>query len=137
MNGCNLPLVDGTCSFYREFDVGLLVWDLSPSWVILVVNEENEICGTKCMEFLPCIKQCVVFCLCRTFGKFLCRIYQVVEFTKYNFIVHGYGRLDKLVHEELSSLYTRLSTDKRLCMFSFLDDLIWTWLNYGRQHKDE
>ena len=28
-----------------------------------------------------------------------------VEFTKYNFIVHGYGHLDKLVHEELSSLY--------------------------------
>jgi len=41
---------------FIDFDVGLLVWDLSPLWVILVVNEENEICGTKCMEFLPRVK---------------------------------------------------------------------------------
>ena len=130
MNSWNLPLGDGTCSFYREFDMGLLVWDLSPSWVILVVNEENGVCGMKCMEFLPRIKQRVVFCLCRTFGEFL------VEFTKYNFIVLGYVRLDKLVHEELHHI-TRLSIDKCLYRFSFSDDLIWAWLNYGRQLKDE
>ena len=87
MNGLNLPLIDGTYSFHREFDVGLLVWDPSPSWVMLVVNEENGVCGTKCMEFLPCVKQRVVFCLYRTFGEFL------VEFTKYSLIIHGYGRL--------------------------------------------
>ena len=49
--------------------------------------EENGVCGTKCTEFLPCTKQRVMFCLCRTFGEFL------VEFTKYNLIVHGYSRL--------------------------------------------
>ena len=65
----NLPLVDGTCPFYREFDMGLLVWDFSPSWVMLVVNEENGVCGTKCVEFLPRTKQHVMFCLCRTFGE--------------------------------------------------------------------
>jgi len=54
---------------------------------MLVVNEENEVCGTKCMEFFPHTKQCVMFCLCRTFGEIL------VEFTKYNLIVHGYGHL--------------------------------------------
>ena len=89
----------GPVPFYRDFDVGLLVWDLSLSWVILVVNEENGVCGTKCMEFLPCVKQHVVFYLCRTFGEFL------VEFTEYNFIVHAYGHLNKLVHEELPSSY--------------------------------
>ena len=83
----SLPLIDGTCSFYREFDVGLLVWDPTPLWVMLVVNEENGVCGTKCIEFLPHAKQCVMFCLGRTSGEFL------VEFTKYNLIVHGYGRL--------------------------------------------
>ena len=85
--------------FYRDFDVGLLVWDLSPSWVILVVNEENGICGTKCMKFLPHVRKCVVFYLCRTFREFL------VEFTEYNFTIHAYGRLNQLVHEELPSLY--------------------------------
>jgi len=82
-----LFLVDRTCSFYREFDVGLLVWDPSPLWMMSVVNEENGVCGTKCMEFLLRTKQRVMFCLCRTFGEFL------VEFTMYNLIVHGYSRL--------------------------------------------
>ena len=67
--------------------MGLLVWDSSPLWVILGVNEENGVCGTKCMEFLPCTKQRVMFCLCRTFGE------PFVEFTKYNLIVRGYGCL--------------------------------------------
>ena len=53
MNSCNLPLGDGTCFFYREFDVGLLVWDLSPSWVILVVNEDNGIYGTNYVKLFP------------------------------------------------------------------------------------
>ena len=65
----------------------LLVRDSSPSWVMLVVNEENGVCGTKCMEFFPRTKQRVMFCLCRTFGEFH------VEFTKYNLIGHGYGCL--------------------------------------------
>ena len=26
MNGWNLPWVDGTCPFYKELEVGLLVW---------------------------------------------------------------------------------------------------------------
>ena len=85
MNGQDLPLVDETFSFYRVFDVGLFVWDPSSSWVMLVVNEENGVCGTKCVEFLPRTKQCVTFCSCRTFGE------SFVEFTKYNLIVHGYG----------------------------------------------
>ena len=50
-----------------------------------MVNEENGVCGMKCIEFLPRTKQCVMFCLCRTFGEFL------VKFTKYNLIDHGYG----------------------------------------------
>ena len=40
LSGQNLPLVDGTCSFYREFDVGLLIWDPSPSWVMWVVMKK-------------------------------------------------------------------------------------------------
>ena len=42
-----LSLVHGTYSFYRELDVDLLVRDSSPSWVMLVVNEENGVCGTS------------------------------------------------------------------------------------------
>ena len=84
---------------FIDFDMGLLVWDLSPLWVILVVNEENGICGTKCMKFLPHVRQHVVFYLCRIFGEFL------VEFTEYNFIIHAYGGLNQLVHEELPSSY--------------------------------
>ena len=33
-------LVGGTYSFYREFDMGLLVWNPSPSWVMLVVMKK-------------------------------------------------------------------------------------------------
>ena len=80
-------MVDETCSFYREFDIGLLVWDSSPSSVMLVVNEENGVCGMKCVELLPRTKQHVIFCLYRTFRE------PFVEFTKYNLIVRGYGRL--------------------------------------------
>ena len=76
------------------------------------------------------IKQRVEFCLCRTFGEFL------VEFTKYNFIILGYVHLDKLVHEELHHI-TWLSTNEHLYRFSFSDDLIWAWLNYGRRLKEE
>lgn len=55
-DGQNLPLVDGTCSVYREFVVDLLVWDPSPPWVMLVFNKENGVCGTKCVKLLPCNK---------------------------------------------------------------------------------
>ena len=61
----------GPVRFYKDFYVSLLVWDLSPSWVMLVVSEENGICGTECMEFLPRVKQRVMSYICRTFGEFL------------------------------------------------------------------
>ena len=54
---------------------------------MLVVNEENGVCGMKCVELLPRTKQHVIFCLYRTFRE------PFVEFTKYNLIVRGYGRL--------------------------------------------
>ena len=110
----------GSVPFYRDFDVSLLVWDLSPSWVVLVVNDENGVCGTRCMKFLPRIKQRVVLCLCRTFREFL------VEFTKYNFIVHGYDRLDKLIHKELPSSYFSV-INRRV----FVYVLVLGWLDIG------
>ena len=79
--------------------MGLLVLDLSLLWVMLLVNEENGVCGMECMEFLPCVKQHVVSYICRTFEEFL------VEFIKYNFIVYAYVRLNKLIYEKLLSSY--------------------------------
>ena len=99
--------------------MGLLVWDLSPLWVMLVVDKENGVYGTECMEFLPRVKQCVMFYLCRTFGEFF------VEFIKYNFIVHVYGCLNKLVHERLHSSY-HLVINECVCSCSLM-----TWYGHG------
>ena len=62
--------------------MGLLVQDPPPSWVMLVVNKENRLYGVKYVEFLPCIKQCAIFCLCETNGRFS------TKFTKYHLVVH-------------------------------------------------
>ena len=84
MNGKNLPCVNGICSFYRELDVGLLVWIHHHHgwcwWLMEYVkwsarNSFHELRAT-----------CRV-CLCGTFGGLF------VEFTKYNLVVHGSSRL--------------------------------------------
>ena len=86
---------------------------------MLLVDKENGACGTECMEFLPRVKQRVMFYLCRTFGEFL------VEFIKYNFIVHMYGRQNKLVHERLPSSY-HLVINGCVCCCSQM-----TWYGHG------
>ena len=86
---------------------------------MLLVDKENGACGTECMEFRPCVKQRVMFYLCRNLGEFL------VEFIKYNFIVHMYGRQNKLVHERLPSSY-HLVINGCVCCRSQM-----TWYGHG------
>ena len=58
--------------------------DPLPSWVMSAVIKENGLHEALYMEFLPHIMQCVVFCLCESYGGFS------VKFTKYYSLVHVY-----------------------------------------------
>ena len=76
--------MNGICSFYRELDVGLLVW----------IHHHHGWCWWL-MEYVKwsarnsfhVLKATCRVCLCGTFGGLF------VEFTKYNLVVHGSSRL--------------------------------------------
>ena len=63
---------------------------------MVVVNEENGVCGVECVEFFPCIKICVAFCLCETFKGFSIK-YTSIIWSSIDKVVCGGPSLDHTI----------------------------------------
>ena len=130
VNGQDLPWVDGIYSILQRVSCEFTCLDPPPLWMMLVVNKENRLYGAKYVEFFPRIKQRVVFCLCEANGGFS------TEFTKYNLVIHVLSRWQiKSSVENFLHWIIWLSMDERLCLISFLGDLIQAWSNSGQRPR--